>query len=82
MKSLASHHDYAKYFLEGCKSIEEISKNLKGIAKEFEKLAGKGAKLSEPVSDGHIFYSIPGHYVTINDEEDCDIMCSKCYKVS
>ena len=76
----AHHSDYLKYSAEGVKTIGELIDALKHQVSFFEDLAKQDARLTDPVDNGHVFFSIPGHDVEYDDEdEDEDLTCTKCY---
>jgi hypothetical protein len=78
-KMLASHDITAKGIVgEGCKNLLEVAEEFEKWGKEFGGLAKKGAKLSQPIRDGFICYTVPGHFAILENEDTEIPFCPIC----
>jgi hypothetical protein len=72
----APHSDRLKWVGDGAATFEELAAMLRAEAGRFEDLAKRGAKLDEPVDEGWVHYTIPGHEVRAGLDDE---LCPLCF---
>ena len=67
---LIRHVNQFKYLASGATTISEIVSELEEVLADSKDLDAKGAILESSVSDGYVFYTIPGHTIKIYADYD------------
>ena len=90
----AEHHDYLKYmFGPETDSLSKLADSLHNLANHYQLLHDQGAKITQEVYGGHIFYEVPEHTIEVDgyiskdgkpqiEQEDEDFPCPLCYTKS